>query len=398
MLKIGRPYLKANDTHTRLCADIDRDGEIKTLWFEVENQFAQYLLVERADAFVIGLLQHAYQFGHDIVSEASMTRRIYEQLTEQFLPCFNRMHGDFKTQQGHAVVITAPLADEVPAVGSAIGTGISCGVDSLHVFATHPEVTHACIWNLHGVTNDETSEKREIGWKNMIEQSERFCKETNHTLIIGNTNFDRGCFADLQFDGASTYGNLFAIQCLQKIWTKYYVASGYSINDFSLSMSVFSDPAHYEFLLFSLVSGSHFSVLLEAPAQTRVEKVHDLIEYAPAKRFLNVCWDIHPDHKNGTYDCPKCMRTILNIWAWDALDEFQEVFDIDYVKAHPEDFLAELYRGYLQNNLFALEMKEIYDKKHLPLSLRLKAWRIVFKKAFLKILRLGKTSHQFKAH
>lgn len=398
MLKIGIPFLEVGATHTRLCADIDRNGECHTLWFEVEHSFAQYLLVERGDAFVIGLLQHAWQFGHDIVSEAPMTRRLYEQLTDQFLPCFNRMHGDFRSQNGHAVKITAPVANEVPAVGSAVGTGISCGVDSLHVFASHPEVTHACIWNLHGVTNDETCEKRDLGWKNLVEQAQRFCQETEHTLVIGNTNFDRGCFADLQFDGSTTYGNLFAVQCLQKLWSTYYVASGYAIEDFSLSMSIFADSAHHEYLLFPFVSGDHFSVRMDAPAQTRVEKVRDLVEYAPAKKFLNVCWDIHPDHKNGTYDCPKCMHTILNIWAWDALEEFREVFDIDYVKAHPEDFLAELYRGFLQKNPYALEMKDVFAAKHLPLSLRLKAWRIVLKKAIFKILRLGKTSHYFQAH
>lgn len=127
-------------------------------------------------------------------------------------------------------------------------------------------------------------------------------------------------------------------------------------------MSVFSDPAHYEYLLFPFVSGDHFSIRMDAPVQNRVEKVHDLIEYGPAKKFLNVCWEIHPDHKNGTYDCPKCMRTILNIWAYDAFDEFREVFDIDYVKTHQEEFLAELYRGYLQNDIFSLEMKDIYEK------------------------------------
>lgn len=398
MIRIGKPYLETGVTHTRLCADVVRNEEKKTLWFEVENRFAEYLLVERSDAFVIGLLLHAIQYGHDIVAEAPMTRRIYEQLTDQFLPCFNKMHGEFKKCRGHKVTITAPLDDEVAARGDSVGTGISCGVDSLHVFAAHPEVTHACIWNLHGVTNDETKEIRELGWKNLVAQAERFCAETNHTLIVGNTNFDRGCFPELQFDGSTTYGNLFAVHCLQKLWRKYYVASTYDIGDFSLSMSVFSDSTHHEYLLFPFVSGDHFSVRMDAPAQTRVDKVKDLISYAPAKKFLNVCWSIHPDHRNGTYDCPKCMRTILNLWAWEALDEFRDVFDIDYVKAHPEDFLAELYRGYIQKNPYATEMREHFGKKHIPLITKIKAARIVVKKIILKILRLGKTNHRFIAH
>ena len=397
MLKIGKPYIKAVDGQTRLCAEIDRDGEKNTLWFGVESPYAKYLLVERSDAFVIGLLQYAIQFGHDIESKAPMTRRIYEQLMEQFLPCYNRMHGDFKKQKGHAVRIKCLVDDEVSAQGNAVGTGISCGVDSLHVFATHSDVTHACIWNMHGVTNDETDEKRRIGWENLVSQAKRFCVETGHELIIGDTNFDRGCFSDLQFDGSTTYGNLFAVHCLQKLWSKYYVASTYAIADFSLEMNVFADPTHYEYLLFPFVSCGHLSVRMDAPAFSRVEKVRNLIAYPPAKKYLNVCWDIHPDLKNGTNDCPKCMRTILNIWAWNALDEFRAVFDIDYVKSHPEEFLAELYRGYLQRNPYSLEMKGIYAAKQIPLSIKIKAWCIVLKKAALKILRGGRTSHRFRS-
>jgi hypothetical protein len=360
MLKIGKPYLVVGETHTRVCAEIDHNGENRVLWFEVENQFAPYLLVERSDAFVIGLLQHAIQFGHDIECEAPMTERIYEQLTEQFLPCFYRAHDDFKTQPGYMAKIKAPIAAEVESLAEAVGTGVSCGVDSLHVFATQNDITHACIWNLHGVNINDTLEIRELGWQNMVDQAQRFCAETGHKLVIGNTNFDRGCFDNLQYDGSSTYSNLFAVLCLQKMWKKYYIASGYSIKDFCLDKSVFADPAYYEYLLFPFVSGSYYSVRMGAPELPRIDKVKDLISYEPARKFLNVCFVIHSDHRNGTNDCPKCMRTILNLWAWDALDEFSEVFDIDYVKEHPEDYLAELYRGYLQRDPFALEMRPLF--------------------------------------
>ena len=395
MIKIRTPYLTTVGLQTRLGAEIERDGEKRTLWFGVEGQYAKYLLHERSDAFVIGLLQYAIRNGHDIECEAPMTKRIYEQLTEQFLPCYNRMHGDFKQQPGHAVKILAPLADEIPALSEAIGTGISCGVDSLHVFAVHADVTHACIWNLHGVTNDETAEKRKLGWENLVTQAKAFCNETGHQLIIGDTNFDRGCFEDLQFDGSTTYGNLFAIHCLQKLWRKYYVASGYAIKDFSLQLDIFSDPAHYEYMLFPFVSSNHFSICLDAPEKPRIEKMKDLMNYAPARSFLNVCCEIHPNGKNCTYLCPKCMRTVLNLLAWGGLDLFRDVFDVQYVNAHLEEFIAELYRGYLQHNPFAMEMREYFAKMNIPFIVKIKAAKIVCKKAILKFLRGGRVSHRF---
>lgn len=395
MLKIGSPYLERRNNLVRLCADIDRDGEKKTLWFGVEEQYAKYLLSERSDAFVIALLQYAIRNGHDIIAESPMTRRIYEQLTEQFLPCYNRMHGDFKCQSGHAVSIKCQVDEEVPALGKAVGTGISCGVDSLHVFASHSDITHACVWNLHGVTNEETAEKRKIGWKNLVSQAKLFCEETGHELVIGDTNFDRGCFDDLQFDGLTTYGNLFAIHSLQKLWRKYFVASGYAIKDFDLGMSVFGDPAHYEYILLPFVSGDHYSIQLDAPEKPRVEKIPALINYAPAHKYLNVCTGISNANTNCTFLCPKCIRTILNLKVYGALEAFRNVFDVDYVGRHPEVFIAELYRGWLQNNPFATEMMPYYRRMKIPLNIKIKAWIIVLKKGVLKILRGGRTSHTF---
>lgn len=392
MLKIGKPYLTNTETHTRLCADVSRDGEVKTLWFEVQKEFEKFLCPERSDAFVVGLLHYAMRKGHDIESIAPMTDRMYEQLTEQFLPAY------FKINRMRGVRICCPVAPEVDHFDgeAGVGTGVSCGVDSMHVFAAHPEITHACIWNMHGVTADETDEKRALGWKNMLEQGKRFSDHIGVKLIVGDTNYDRGCFSDMAFDGSTTYGNLFGALALQKLWSKYYVASGYDIDDFSLTLGVNADPAHYEYVLFSFLSTAKLSLRIDGAAQNRIEKVGDLIKYEPSKKFLNVCWGIHSDGRNCSYLCPKCMRTMLNLDAWNALDDYAEVFDVKYYRQHFEQFLAELYRGYLRKSNFALEQRAYFRKKNIPLFVRVKAWRIVFAKILRKVLRGGATSHKFE--
>ena len=391
MIRIGKPYLTETETHVRVTSDLDVDGLKTSLWFEVEKEYGKYLLHERIDAFVLGLMHEAIRRGHDLVSEAPMTERLHFQLTNQFLPAYFKLNGGgFK--------IVCPTAPEVehPEGGVAVGTGASCGVDSLHVFAAHPEITHACVWNLHGVTTNETAEIRAEGWTNMVNVARRFADDIGCKLVVGNTNFDRGCLPSIAHDGSTTYANLFCAMALQKLWRRYYVASGYDIGDFKLKgVTGGTDPAHYEWVLFSFCGLDRFSVYMDGVAQTRVEKVRDLTTYPPAQRHLNVCYGIHEGGKNCTCYCPKCMRTLLNLDVWGAVDKFKDVFDVAYFHSHYEEFLAELWRGYLQHNSFATEMRPYFSKKSIPLGIRVKAALIVMRKMVRKVLRGGRTSHGF---
>lgn len=391
MICINRPTVSSRDGWTRVAADIDVDGLKTSLWLEVEDRYGQYLLHERIDAFVLGLMHEAIRRGHDIVSEAPMTDRLYFQLTDQFLPAYFKLNGGgFK--------IVCPTAPEVehPAGGAAIGTGASCGVDSLHVFAKHPEITHACVWNLHGVTFRETAEIRAAGWTNLVNGARRFAADIGCELVIGNTNFDRGCLPGVAHDGSTTYANLFCMMSLQKLWARYYVASGYDIGDFKISgVTDGTDPAHYEWALFPFCCLGRMAVYMDGVAQTRVEKVGDLVRYAPAKRHLNVCFGIHEGGRNCTSRCAKCMRTLLNLEVWDAVDEFSSVFDVGYFRSHYEEYIAELWRGYLQRNSFATEMRPYFLRRRIPPGIRLKAALIVLRKAVRKVLRGGRVSQGF---
>jgi hypothetical protein len=78
-----------------------------------------------------------------------------------------------------------------------------------------------------------------------------------------------------------------------------------------------------------------------------------------------------------------------------ALDDFRDVFDVDYFRSNFHEYLAEWYRNLLQGNPFAYEMKPFLAKRRVPLGTKLRAWRIVAKKSILKALRLGRTGDTF---
>lgn len=388
MIKIGKPLIVPNDDKVRLEADIAIDGEIHQLWFEVAASYGRFLCSERSDAFVLAFIQYAIQFGHDITTEIPMTDRLYDRLTEGFLPAFNKVNG-------LSLKIISDVAPEVehPADGCHVGTGCSCGVDSMHVYAKHADITDACVWNGHGADLSAGPGAREKVFEALVERAKDFSSEAGvANVLVGDSNFDEGCVKGLRWDGMTTYGNLFMIFAMQKYWKKYYIASDCDVRNFSMKIrSVFADPARYEYFLFPFLTLNGLVIEMDGSDRNRVEKVADLSDYRPARKYLNVCHKINEGHRNGSYDCPKCMRTMLDLDCCGILDEFGAVFDVGYYRRNFHEYLAEYYRGILQKDNFALELIPYFSSRKLSVGVRVKAAVIVLKKLIRKILRGGKT-------
>ncbi len=402
MLLIKTPTITRRRFKARLSADIVKDGVAHPLWFEVDEEFADGLCADRCDAFVLGLMNYAMQFGHDIVCEAPVTDQLHFQLTTQLIKVLARYNPISRKDGIYPVAITAPLVPPSDRPKTAVGAGLSCGVDSLHVFAKYtaspwPEknITHACVFNLHGLTKTDNPESRRIAFEDMQHRARSFCRENGFTLVVGDTNFDRDCMEHLQFDGSTSFANLFCILSLQHLFATYHLASGYDITTFWIDHGKWCDPAHYDPLTAAAVSHRNLSVYIDGIADNRLDKVRNLTTYAPARKYLNVCWDITPGHKNCSHHCPKCMRTMLNLEVCGAVDDFRDVFDVDYFRRNFHEYLAEWYRNLLQGNPFAYEMKPFLAERRIPLGTKLRAWRIVAKKAILKALRLGRTGDTF---
>ena len=90
------------------------------------------------------------------------------------------------------------------------------------------------------------------------------------------------------------------------------------------------------------------------------------------------------------------MRTVLDIAAWDALDEYKERFDVASYYEHQEWFIAELYRGLLQHDPFASEIAHHFKNKEIAFKIKIKASIIVIKKFIRKIFRFGRTNLTFR--
>lgn len=391
MIEIKHPIVSVSDSSARMSAEVLIAGGRHELWIEVAREFEKFLCPERGDAFVLAFIQYALQRGENITSEAPLTDRLYDGLVHGFLPAFNKVNG-------LSLSVIAPVASEVDKPLDAngrgfVGTGCSCGVDSLHVYAMHPDVDCGCVWNAHGVDVTANNQARVQLFDSLRKRAASFCDSCSKKLLVADSNFDSGCVEGLKWDGMTTFGNLFHIYALQKFFRKYYIASDCDINDFRFKIkSVYADPARYEYFLFPFISLNNLSIEMDGADKNRVEKIKDMKDYLPARRYLNVCHRINEGHRNGSYDCAKCMRTMLELDCCGVLEEYREVFDVAYYHKHFHEYIAEYYRGLLQKDNFMLELKPYISKWKIPLKVRAKAIDIVLHKAGKKILRGGKTA------
>jgi hypothetical protein len=158
------------------------------VWFEVDHKYGQYLCPERCDGFLIGLLHYAMSCNHDITCLAPISEDLYYQIDTYLIDAVHK--GDDSIF--HRIKIIAETAPDIDNAG-AVGSGISCGIDSLHTIATHTNgkfkshgITHLTFFNVGA--NQEGLKAKEL-FEKKVKRAEAFCLEYNFELIKVDSNF-----------------------------------------------------------------------------------------------------------------------------------------------------------------------------------------------------------------
>lgn len=387
MIRIGKPYITETDTGTRLNADITVDGcgATKTLWLEVGKEYAKYLCADRSDAFMLGFINYAMRTGHDIVCEGPVTDRLYGHIVETFLPMYFRActHLLPKKKQPKAFrVEVAGRLDPVVRTGDVVGAGVSCGVDSLHVFATKSDVTHGFIWNMHAGSYVQTDAVRRRMWDLLRKQAGECMKEIGKPLVEVDTNFDTGLFPGFAAETAFSWANLFVLYALQPMFRKYYFASSDGAERFRLAVDPEDFASYYDAMLLAYASSATFPIHLVGGDIDRIDKYPVVADYAPARKLLHVCW-LHSSGKarNCTMYCPKCRMTVLGMNAMGVLDRFEGAFDLELFHREYDEFLLDMLCE--SRKVDDMEALIPYYRKDITLRIRLIYWwRTILRKLF----------------
>lgn len=313
------------------------EGEVRPVWFEVEERYGRYLCAERSDAFLIGLLNHAQRDGYDIVCEAPVGAQLLYQIRTYLVPSLARNSAAL-----YATRIEAEMDATRMRNAGGVGTGISCGVDSLSAVKHHARSPYPGLRLTHLVLNNVGAfldNREQYDWQ--TRHAMAFAKEYGFELIVSDSNIVRAFPQDHLL--THTYSSCFAIYAMQRLWDVYfYASSGHDYQEtFDLRDSEKKAADHYELLSLDVFSTRSLKIYSEGAAINRFEKTRELADWPPAQKYLHVC----TSQSGGNCGvCPKCLRTLVTLDALGVLQRFDNVFDVLAYEARRTRHLEWLYR------------------------------------------------------
>lgn len=328
---LGIPYIRdMPDGKTRLCAELNINSAVQTLYFEVDKQWKQYLVTENSDAFVLGILEKAMKNSWDICFEQPMSEDMYYGLSCYTIPVYARNFDMF-----HKILLRGKTTIHTPTSEGKAGTGFSAGVDSFYTVLKHlnnkdcpnHNITHLLL-AVNGAASTGVSEEMDRQWlENSRNKFLPYAEELGLKLICIGGNIDMLYRNDdcLHGDTITTAAFVYA---LQKLYGTYYWASAYSAEIFGFSST---DGGFFENLSVPYVSTNAIHFYHSGSETNRIGKVKYIADYPIVQKSLTVCGEI--DAVNCGC-CFKCLRTMAELKAVGKLELFQTSFPVENYQKH----------------------------------------------------------------
>lgn len=343
-IRISKPYFEHCSDGGRIVANIiTYTGEQHKLWYKVEEKYICKLVYERADAFLVGLIPYISYHGGKVVSEAPISTHLLHNLRHLLSPILPNFHPKFSPLD-----IEAPSDDSVFCVDSSfnVGTGCSCGIDSMSTLATYLEddgnekkikqntVPLSLRVNTLAFFDVGSHENLDLLAKDRERLAENFAASLNLPLVKITSNialFNAG-FSHIAIH---TFRSMSAVLAMQKMFSAYHYASTYPITKFKISLEDIAYADEYILRCLSTETTRLYSALAPLSRQQRTALVAD---FEPAQNFLNVC--VRSIHNCGL--CFKCARTMFQLDLTGKLDKFKNVFDVEAYRRNKREILKLL--------------------------------------------------------
>lgn len=368
----------------RLLVDINISGAEdifteKTMWFSVKNENADMLTDETYDAFFLVPLYLAMYFHQDLHIHGKVSKCLYKN-AKWYL---EKIFCDFSDDLQPVDIIVDGFAS-IDEPGHIVGTGISCGIDSLSTIYDHyvkeqdPEYKINALFLFNcGTHGDYENPNTHKLFLSRLKQNKAAADDLHLPIYAIDSNLH----AFTHKIGETKMGFIAIHSCIlsmQKAISKYYISS----SGFYRGIHLYADHYHdldmagfCESYCFPLIYTEHTKLILDGCQYTRSQKTSNIADWDIAQKHLNVCVN-SIDGENCSY-CHKCVRTILPLKAMGMLDKFSNVFDID---AFNKKGKREVYRVVLNRNkdLYALDNLNFAKEHHMPMPSLFEAYIHLF--------------------
>lgn len=367
---IHAPTIVDYNNRVRLQAYIEfsefQDGG-KTIWYEVEKKYEDFLTVERADAFLVAVLPYAMVHSLEsdpleIIIEQEISEKLFYMLTQYYIPILSK-----NTKRYSWISIQAPYSSQVLTQNKAVATGITGGIDSTYTVLRHLNVTEN-FKITHGVFCSVGAFGKLYGAEEMLQinNAQKVCKAHNLEFICVTSNLCIDLYREVHDAIVSTFMMSHAL-CLQKLFSVYLYSDAFS---FCRTELIESSMPHYDILTVQCLSTENLSFFSSGMEVTRLDKVKYISKFVEPREYLMVCGS--PD-LNGIHcgKCSKCTRTMLELYAIGELDKFNKVFNIQDFYNNINDHLAYIIMK-RKKDAFAKELLAEFKKRGIHITV--KAW------------------------
>lgn len=374
-MQIKKPISKQLPDETVLSASVSFQGREEECFYSVPLKYADLADLESSNCFLVGMLYPAMRYGEDIHVEGSVSARLLYNLNEYLIPLMAICDPRLKR-----IRITAGSTDDRGHPDAkAVGTGFSGGIDSFATIYDHLErptpdgfrLTHLFFFNVgaHGIPKKpgdmETIERQ---FHARYEKLKPFPDEAGLPFVPVDSNVHK--FHTWGHLEIATFATISAVMFLQRGIRRYYLASsGHTYRQIWKFLGEGGRPdaiGRMNMMLLPWLSTESLDLVDDGNLYDRSMKTRLIADYAPAMKYLNVCYG-HDTLDTNCSVCPKCARTLLTLEILGRLDAFGAVFDIPRYKREVRRRLIAETIVQEKDDLFAKHLMDLARERGVDL-------------------------------
>ena len=372
---IEKPILKQTPEEVSLSATVAFQGREENCFYSVPAKYADFADAESSNCFLVGMLYPAMRYGEDMHVEGPVSARLLYNINEYLVPLMATCDPRLKR-----IKVTAESTDDrgSPAA-KAVGTGFSGGIDSFATIYEHfarpePEgfrLTHLFFFNVgaHGIPRKPGDmEAIERQFRARYEKFRGFPDEVGLPFVPVDSNVH--AFHPWGHLEVATFATVSAVMFLQRGMRRYYLASsGHTYRQLWKFLGDGGRPDAIErvnMMLLPWLSTESLDLVDDGNLYDRSQKTALVADYAPAAKYLNVCYG-HDTLDTNCSVCPKCVRTLLTLDILGRLEAFSGVFDVArYRREARRRAIADAIVGE-KRNLFAKHLMDLARERGVDL-------------------------------
>ncbi len=361
---IKKPLVFKNQQNTQVSwplifSDGDNNDTERIVNIVLSSKYNYALEIDVCDAMLIALTPLCLKNAINICSDMPASEEFFYKYSTIYLPALINNNSGY-----HNITLNVDTVD-YQNYGCSIGTGVSGGIDSSFTILNnlkkptlHRTITHLVFFDAF------LSHRAAIP-----DPAKRVSNKLNIEIVDIHTDVGKVLSTDGTISIQHYY--LFAIMTIRKMFRYYYLASTYSIKDFSVSgYSNSSHPDRIEYLLSNTISIPGFTLYIDgiSNVSTRIDKVKYVAEN---KNFpVTVC----TLSSNNCGFCGKCLYTLGAADSIDKLNSFSDSFHIDdykkmknkiygyFKKSYKDPIIKETMDNLVLNKKCSQDIEEVtYD-------------------------------------